>query len=148
MKWRSNWNRKHCWVRQFICDCFSSSKTFDQYIWCFVSAAEATEGQFDDFDVNMCVETITVKPMYLDDQYEANDEHEPSLSITSDRENGIFYTGIVNNKSILDDNLAVKMNQDNLYSWSGKEDIKEEDVQNQSNIEFNNTSLAKDHLFK
>lgn len=94
----------------------------------------------------MCVETITVKPMYLDDQCEANDEHEPSLSVTSDRDDGIYYTEIDNNRSILDDNLVGKINEDNLYAWSGNEDIKEEDAQNRCNLQFHHNSLANDHL--
>lgn len=94
----------------------------------------------------MCVETITVKPMYIDDQDEAYDGHERCLSISSDRDNGIFVTGIDNNKSILDDNLIIKTNQDELYSWSGKEDIKEEDAQNQCNLQFNDTSLFMERV--
>lgn len=87
----------------------------------------------------MCVETITVKPMYIDDA------DEPFLKSPSNRDNGIFVTGIDNNKSILDDNLVVETNQYDLYPWSGREDIKqeeeEEDCQNQCN-----TPLANDHV--
>lgn len=103
-----------------------------------VSVADANADQFNDIDVNMCVETITVKPMYIVDQDEANDGHEPYLGITSNQDNGIFVTGIDINKSDLDDILVLKTNQDQLHSWSGKED-----VQNQCNLQFNDTTSFK-----
>lgn len=118
----------------------------DENIWNFVTVAESTECHFDDFDVSMCVETITVKPMYIDDPDEAHNYHEPSLSITSDRDNGIFVTGIDNNRSILDDKFIGKTNEYDHFFWSGKEDIEEKDVKNQCNLQLNHTSLAKDYL--